>query len=544
MNREKAQKKFQKLHKSVELCLKGLAEVRVEIAQQPLNYVVIALITKVETELYSMTETLIQFANENPDFEEQAMALRKKIFGSLSEKRVVRESADAQETETKSVEAEPAEKAPKTAKRDPQDNQWVNASGLRYKKDVEVVEIIVSDPAVEGLSVDEYEKIGEEITCKLATRSKYYIKKYIRPKHKHKLTGEITIAPPEEQLIPNSQVDSTFVVHMILDKFLYHLPLHRQHQQIERSGIKISRGVLTKYFQSGVDLLKPIYKAQKQSILESKVIAMDETWLKVRFQDKKKMSQSCFWPVFGDKQEICFEWQESRQHKHVEEILGKYGGILLTDGFAAYEKYAEKMTDVIQARCWSHGRRHFMESLPYEAEDSEKVLDYFGKLYQNEENIRKQKLDLKQKAEYRLEHSKPVVDALFALLHELSASKVFLPSNKFAKAIEYMLSAEKPLRVFLHYPEVAIDTNHVERENCAVALGRKNWLFCWTEVGAEYVGIVMSLLRTCLLHHADPVNYLLDVFKKIDEVKIQDVAELTPRIWASKQASHEAASIN
>src|SRR4051812_821640 len=38
----------------------------------------------------------------------------------------------------------------------------------------------------------------------------------------------------------------------------------------------------------------------------------------------------------------------------------------------------------------------------------------------------------------------------------------------------------------------------------AIALGRRNWLFCWTEVGAQYVGIVQSLIASCRLQGIDP----------------------------------------
>ena len=52
------------------------------------------------------------------------------------------------------------------------------------------------------------------------------------------------------------------------------------------------------------------------------------------------------------------------------------------------------------------------------------------------------------------------------------------------------------LEVFLDNPEVAIDTNHLERGLRCVPMGKKNWLFCWTEAGAEEVAIIQSLIAT------------------------------------------------
>jgi len=49
-----------------------------------------------------------------------------------------------------------------------------------------------------------------------------------------------------------------------------------------------------------------------------------------------------------------------------------------------------------------------------------------------------------------------------------------------------------------------MDTNHLERALRPTPLDRKNWLFCWTEVGAPNAGIVQSLITTCRLHGIEP----------------------------------------
>ncbi|MBW4049793.1 MAG: transposase domain-containing protein, partial [Proteobacteria bacterium] len=61
--------------------------------------------------------------------------------------------------------------------------------------------------------------------------------------------------------------------------------------------------------------------------------------------------------------------------------------------------------------------------------------------------------------------------------------------------------------------------------------GRKNWNFCWTELGAKQVGIVQSLIVTCRLHGIDVYTYLVDVLQRVGEHPASRVAELTPRLW-------------
>lgn len=78
---------------------------------------------------------------------------------------------------------------------------------------------------------------------------------------------------------------------------------------------------------------------------------------------------------------------------------------------------------------------------------------------------------------------------------------------------------------------MSLDTNHFEREIRLIPLGRKNWLFRWTELGASTVGRIQSLLSTCRLHQADPYTFLVDVLQRIDSHAVLDVRLLTPRLW-------------
>lgn len=56
-------------------------------------------------------------------------------------------------------------------------------------------------------------------------------------------------------------------------------------------------------------------------------------------------------------------------------------------------------------------------------------------------------------------------------------------------------------------------------------------MFTWTELGAEQVGIVQSLIVTCRLHGIDSYTYLVDVLQRVGQHPAARVAELTPRLW-------------
>ncbi|WP_220783857.1 IS66 family transposase, partial [Shewanella sairae] len=71
--------------------------------------------------------------------------------------------------------------------------------------------------------------------------------------------------------------------------------------------------------------------------------------------------------------------------------------------------------------------------------------------------------------------------------------------------------------VFLSDPAVPIDTNHLERALRVIPMGRKNHLFCWTELGAEQLGMLQSLLVTCRLQGINPYTYLVDVLQRVGQ---------------------------
>lgn len=113
-----------------------------------------------------------------------------------------------------------------------------------------------------------------------------------------------------------------------------------------------------------------------------------------------------------------------------------------------------------------------------------------------------------------------------------------MPSNSFTQALGYACERRLGLEVFLEDPDVSMDTNHLERALRVIPMGRRNWLFTWTELGAEHVGIVQSLLTTCRLYEISPYDYLVDVLQRVGVHPATRVAELTPRLWKQHFAAN------
>ena len=397
---------------------------------------------------------------------------------------------------------------------------------------VEVIELAA--PETEGLAPDDFEVIGHKNSFRLAQRpGSYVVLKYQRPVIKLKVTQAIVCAPAPVGVIEGSRADVSFVAGLLIDKFAYHLPFYRQHQRLTDAGITVSRPWLTQIGQQGIALLEPVYEAQMASIRASRVKAMDETPIKAGRAGPGKLKAAYFWPVYGELDEVCFPFFESRRAEHIEEALGlspAERAVLITDGYGAYTHYVNK-TGITHAQCWAHTRRKLFEAQAADPVVAAQGLDLIGGLYVVEEQIRNQKLASAKKLDYRLMHAKPKVEQFFAWVNQQFAAQGLLPSNPLTKALAYARERRFGLEVYLTDPDVPIDTNHLERALRAIPMGRKNWLFCWTELGARHVGVMQSLIVTCRLHQIDPYDYLVDVLQRVGQHPATQVADLTPRLW-------------
>jgi transposase len=412
-------------------------------------------------------------------------------------------------------------------------------SGLRFDQSVPVEEIALTAPELEGPDADDYAVIGYKTSYRLAQRpGSQIILKYTRPVIKKKSTQKILATPAPVNVLDRSFADVSFLAGMLLDKFLYHLPLYRQHQRLSMNGICVARSTLTNLSKRSIELLRPIYEAQLKSILQSKVLAMDETPIKAGRGKKGKMQRAYFWPIYGDQDEVCFTFSQSRGMQHILDQLGGFEGTLVTDGYGAYEKFQKRNTTLTHAQCWAHSRRYFDQSQDAEPEAASIALAYIGRLYEHEAVIQEQQLEGQKKADYRCQNSKRIVEAFFTWSYEQHQRMDLVKSNPLSKALAYVMKRQTELRVFLNDPDVPLDTNHLERALRVIPMGGKNWLFCWSEIGAEQVGIIQSLLVTCRLHEVNPYEYLVDVLQRVSVHPASKAEELTPRVWKEKFADN------
>ena len=493
-----------------------------------------------------------QFGTEITTLKQQLDWFRRQLFGQKSEKQLAIDPAvQGNLLDALGVSAPPQKSSPPpgqsityTRRRKVRDAA-VNDSGLRFGPDVTREVVTIVDPAIAAVPEDRRVLVSERITYRLAQRpGSYGIIEYHHQSWKLLDEQRIVSTPAPASVLERCVADVSLLAGMLVDKFCYHLPLYRQHQRIAQCAIQLSRTSLTNWSGRAIDLLRPIAVAQHAHILSGSVVAMDETPIRAGRERQGRMRQAYLWPIYGEDDEIVFHYTPTRAHQHVEKILGPdFRGTLLSDGYAAYSAYAARKGGVTHASCWAHCRRGFEQARDAEPQAAGEALAMIAALYRHEQIIREQSLDREHRLAYRTRHSEPIVDRFWHWCDDQCHRMDLLPGNPLARAIQYAKARVANLRVFLSDPDVPIDTNHLERSLRAVPMGRKNWLFCWTEVGAERVAAIQSLLVSCRLQGVDPYVYLVDVLQRISEHPASRAVELTPREWKTRFAHDPMKSV-
>ena len=275
-----------------------------------------------KTDLDALASQVAALVEQNKELQRQNDWLKRQLFGQKSEKRI-----EPNPHQMALGEAfEPPEDMPdRRAKQKisyergvgpkvrPED--CVTESGLRFDDSVPVKSIRLPVLGMEGLSQEDYDIIDVKKTYRLAQRpASYVVLCYEQPVIKIKESEEIQSAIMVMNVLDRSVSDVSLLVGMLIDKYVYHLPLYRQHQRLSAAGITLSRATLTNLTRRAIELLEPIVDAQRISVLQSQVLAMDETPTKAGKSKKRKgkMHQGYYWPIFGDRDEIVFTYSESR----------------------------------------------------------------------------------------------------------------------------------------------------------------------------------------------------------------------------------------
>ena len=363
-------------------------------------------------------------------------------------------------------------------------------------------------------------KIGEAVTEVLEYEpASAYVRRIIRPKYIVEQNDEqtnIVIAPLPTLPIPKGNAGASMIAHILVSKFVDHLPFYRQVQIFKRQQLNIAESTLGGWFNGGCNLLNPLYDVLKAKVLASNYLMADETPIAVLTKDKPGATHKGYHWVYYDpgNKIVLFDYRKSRGREGPDELLKNFSGHLQTDGYNAYNHF-ENSKNVTLLACMAHARRkfeHAQENNPTLAGDALKM---FQSLYDIENEIRDGNLKPDAIRTLRQEKSKPVLDLMEAWMRE----QIILvpPKSAIGVALAYTLNLWPRLVHYIDDGRYHIDNNLIENSIRPVALGRKNYLFAGSHEAAQQAAVAYSLLGTCKINGIEPFSYLTRVLSQIPD---------------------------
>jgi transposase len=396
----------------------------------------------------------------------------------------------------------------------------------------ETVEIIPDEVKADP---ELYERIGEERTFEVDLIPPKLVKRVIvRPKYRHRLdrTRPPLVAPAPSRPVMGGYASAGLLASIVVSKYVHHVPLFRQEKMSARWGARLSRRSMADWVAFTAQWLRPIYLRMKEQLLSGHYVQADETPIRCQDPDEPtgKTFQGYLWAISRPDDDVVFDWRLTRQHGEITTLLDGFKGVLQSDGYEGYQRYAEKNPGVIRVACFAHARRKFNEALDTAPIQAGFMMRLIGHLYRMEREWDERKINPGERTRLRtrdFELTLRLMKKAAVLLARRS-----LPQSNLGKACRYLLGQWDALVAHCDHGETRIDTNLLENAIRPSAIGKRNFLFIGHPNAGDRSAIIYSIVVSCQRRGIDPLDYIRDVLKRLPSMTTRDdLTPLLPRKW-------------
>jgi len=339
------------------------------------------------------------------------------------------------------------------------------------------------------------------------------------------------------------------LAQVLTSKYADHLPLNRFQRISARHGVELSRQTTCGWAMQCADLFHPLYELMIAEVLASYVVNTDDTTVKIRDAQRKLKCTGYFHTYVGDVRHplIVFDYLSGHGRDGPQNFLRNFRGYLQADAAPIYDGlFNHPRQLILEVGCWMHGRRNFFEDRATDRPRAELVLARIRQLYAVETELKARCADewrdlpreeLEDRiVDVRQERSLPVLTTLHAWL-EAEKPKL-LPKAALRGAIDYLLNHWQALVRYTTDGKLAIDNGAAERALRGLTIGRRNWLFCGSERGAQAAAVHFSLIASCHRHGIDAFAYLRDILTRLPLLgpapSRDDLRPLLPDRWVKQ----------
>ena len=227
---------------------------------------------------------------------------------------------------------------------------------------------------------DKLAKLGEDVTETLeAIPRKLWVRQTVREKFTCRDCEKISQPPAPFHVIARGHVGASVLAMILYDKYVLHQPLNRQSAEFEREGVELGSSTLGDHVGSAAAVLRPMFDRIEAHVFAAERLHGDDTT--VPLLAKGKTITARLWDYvrddkpFGgtDPPAAVFYFSRDRGGEHPQRHLATYSGIFQADAYSGYNELYKPKRDpgpIIEAACWSHGRRKFFVLADIAAKES------------------------------------------------------------------------------------------------------------------------------------------------------------------------------
>ena len=376
-------------------------------------------------------------------------------------------------------------------------------------------------------------RFGEDVSEQLDyVPESFRVIRHVRPKFACSKCETVVEAPAPSRPIARGLAAPGLLAHVLVSKYADHCPLYRQAEIYARQGVELDRSTLAGWVGASSELLTPLVDAVRDHVLSAVKLHADDTPVPVLAPGSGKTKTGRLWTYVRDDRPagentapaVWFAYSPDRKGEHPREHLKDFTGTLQADAYSGFHHLYDRGR-IREAACWAHARRKFHDiHTTHPSPSTTGALQRIGALYGIEEEVRGKPSD--ERRAIRQARAAPLLTELRAWMEKTLRS--LSPKSETAEAIRYALSRWRALTRYVDDGHIEIDNSAAERALRAVALGRKNYLFCGSDGGGESAAAIYTLLGTARLNNLDPERWLREVLSRIADHPLARIEDLLP----------------
>lgn len=374
-------------------------------------------------------------------------------------------------------------------------------------------------------------KVDEDISYLVKVEKNIKVIKVITPKYvRSDIKEDKLYQTVKEDTFPHSICTSSLAADIINAKYNLDVPLYRYAKYLNSQGIPLSDMDLTNYVKRSDEILKPLYEAIKDRLINqtAHVIHSDETPLEVldylKNEHRKNGYIFAYVSSYYDNPIYLYDFNKTRETDKTKELLDGYKGYIVTDGYAGYDELAKRGIKI--QRCFAHIRRKFYDIVKILPDELKRVsaanemVKRIDKLFEVEAKLKASNkspleiLEIRKSDDYM-----SIVNDIYDYLHSINPEE----GTPLETAVNYFLNNEKESKTFLEDGHISISNNICERAIKPFAIMRRNVLFAKTEKGASISGRLFTIIQTAKANALVVDKYIEYVLGNINKVPIDDL---------------------